>query len=175
LTYNDTEKFLCFIDKYVKQAVGNHNLSEWMKLNGSKMLLDRITPSDISYTIILYKNSINVRRKELEIKATDKTKEERQSARRHQKPRYHHVSGKCTKCYSDGWTNAGKEYYGELYRQYKTLPDSQMWTILQGYLKTYQLNVHTNTTSKSYTRATSKRKMWSQVMKKIGKCIQMKP
>ncbi len=29
-----------------------------MKMNGSKTLLDRIAPSDIAYTIILYKNSI---------------------------------------------------------------------------------------------------------------------
>jgi hypothetical protein len=95
-------------------------------------LLDRITPSDIAYTIILYENSINVWREELEIKATSKTKEARQSARRHQKPRYHHASGKCIKHYSDGWTNAGKEYYRELHRQNKTLKDSQVWTIHQG-------------------------------------------
>jgi hypothetical protein len=105
LTYTDTEKFLRFIDKIVQQAVGNHNLSKWMKFNGSKTLLDRITPSDIAYyTIILYENSIYVWREELEIKATSKTKEERQSARRHQKPRYHHASGKCIKHHSDGWT-----------------------------------------------------------------------
>ncbi len=89
LAYHDTEKFLRFIDKYGKQAVGNHNLSKWMKLNVFKTLLDRIIPSDIAYAIIHYENSDNVWREELEIKATRKTKEERQSARRHQKPRYH--------------------------------------------------------------------------------------
>ncbi len=81
-----------------------------MKLNGSKTLLDRITPSDIAYTNILYESSLNVWREELEIKATIKIKEERRSARRLQKPRYHHASGKCIERYSDGWTNAGKEY-----------------------------------------------------------------
>jgi hypothetical protein len=142
LTYNDTEKFLHFIDKYVKQAVGNHNLSEWMKLNGSKTLLDRITQSNITYTIILYENSVNVWMEELVIKATSKTKEDRQSARRHQKQRYHHASGKCIKCYSDGWTNAGKEYYREWHSQYKTCKDSQLWTIPQGHWKTYQIKVY---------------------------------
>jgi hypothetical protein len=62
-------------------------------------------------------NSVNVWREEMEIKATRKMKEERQSARRHQKPRYHHASGKRIKRYSDGWTNAGKEYYAELHKQ----------------------------------------------------------
>jgi hypothetical protein len=51
---------------------------------------------------------------ELEIKATSKAKEERQSARRHQKPRCHHASGKCIKGDNDGWTNAIKEYYTEM-------------------------------------------------------------
>jgi hypothetical protein len=87
-------------------------------------------------------NSVNVWREEMEIKATRKMKEERQSARRHQKPRYHHASGKCIKHYSDGWTNAGKEYYAELHKQYKTLKESQMWTILQGHWKTYQMKVY---------------------------------
>ena len=73
--FDIVEKFLRFIDKYVKQAV--RILSKWMKLNGSKTLLDRITQSDIAYTIILYENSINVWREELEIKATIKIKEER--------------------------------------------------------------------------------------------------
>jgi hypothetical protein len=79
-------------------------------------LLDRITPSDIAYTIILYEIHINVWREELDINATSKTKEERQSAKRHQKPRYHHASGKRIKRYSDGWTNACKEYNAELHK-----------------------------------------------------------
>jgi hypothetical protein len=102
LTYNDADKFLHFIEKYVRQAVGNHNLSKWVKLDGSKTLLDRTSPSDIVYTIILYENSVNVWREELEIKATSKIKEEKQSTKRHQKPRYHHASGKHIKRYSDG-------------------------------------------------------------------------
>jgi hypothetical protein len=135
LTYNDTEKFLCFIDKYVKyvkQAVGNHNLSKWMKLNGSKMLVNRITPSNIAYTIILYENSVNAWREELEIKASSKTKEERQIARQHQQPRYH-ASEKRFKRYSDGWTNASKEYYTEMPKQYKMLKKSHMLSVLQGH------------------------------------------
>jgi hypothetical protein len=139
LTYNDIEKFLRFIDKYVKQAVGNHNLSKGMRRSGSETLLDRITPSDMAYTINLYKNSVSVWKEELEIKATSKTNKERRSARRHQKQRYHHASGKHIKRYSNGWTNAGKENYTELHNQYKTLKESQMWTVLQGHWKMYQM------------------------------------
>ncbi len=97
-----------------------------MKLNELKTLLDRITLSDIAYTIIVYENSIHAWREELEIKATSKTKGKRQSARRHQQPRYHHASGKHIKHYSDGWTSAGKEYYTEMLKQYKMLKESHM-------------------------------------------------
>jgi hypothetical protein len=86
--------------------------------------------------------SIDVWREELEIKAASKTKEERQSARRHQKQRYHHASGKRIKSYSDGLTTSSKKYYAELHRQYKTLKDSHMWTICQGHWKTYQMKVY---------------------------------
>ncbi len=78
----------------------------------------------------------------MEIKAISKIKEERQSARRHQTPRYHHASGKCIKCYSGGWTNPSKKYYGELHRQYKTLTDRHMWALLQGHKQTYQMKVY---------------------------------
>ncbi len=78
----------------------------------------------------------------MEIKATSKTQEERRNARRHQKPRYHHASGKCMKRFSDGWTNAGKEYYTDLHKQYQRFKESQMWTVLQGHWKTYHMQVY---------------------------------
>jgi hypothetical protein len=110
LTYNDTVKFRCFIDWYAKQAVENCNFGKWMKLNGSKILLDRNIPSDMAYTIVVYEDSIDGWRGELQMKARSKTKEGRQRAQRYQNPKYHHAMGKCIECYSDGWTCVGKEY-----------------------------------------------------------------
>ncbi len=56
-TYPEAEPFLLFIDKYVKLAVGGHFLSKWVKLNCNKTLLDKVTPLDIAYTILVYENS----------------------------------------------------------------------------------------------------------------------
>ncbi len=50
-TYDQAEHFLRFLDKYVSHAVGNHYFLQWSKLNRSKPFLDKVTKSDIAYTI----------------------------------------------------------------------------------------------------------------------------
>jgi hypothetical protein len=57
LTYDDTEDFLRFLDKYVSRAVGNHTFARWKKSHQTKTLLDKISASDIAYTILVYENS----------------------------------------------------------------------------------------------------------------------
>jgi hypothetical protein len=134
LTYNGTEKLLHFIHRYIEGDVGITIFGKWVKLNGSKTLLDRITPSDITYTVIVYENSVDVWREELQIKGRSTTKEERRRANRHQKPKYHHAIGKHIQHYSDGWTLIGKE---EMIEQLTALKASNMWSILQGHWTTY--------------------------------------
>ena len=56
LTYEEAEGFLRFIDKYICRAMGTHFLSQWKKLNRTKTILDKITASDIAYTILVYEN-----------------------------------------------------------------------------------------------------------------------
>jgi hypothetical protein len=56
-TYDQAEHFLRFLDKYVSHAVGNHYSLQWSKSNGSKTFLDKMTASDIAYTILVYKNT----------------------------------------------------------------------------------------------------------------------
>ena len=53
-TYNQAENFLQFVDKYVSHAVGNHCFLQWSKSNRSKTFLDKVTASDIAYTILVY-------------------------------------------------------------------------------------------------------------------------
>jgi hypothetical protein len=57
LTYDDVEHFLRFVDKYVSQAVGNNT---YARSHQTKTLLDKISVSDITYTILVYKNSKEV-------------------------------------------------------------------------------------------------------------------
>jgi hypothetical protein len=53
-TYDQAAQSLWFVDKYVSRAVGNHYFLQWSKLNRSKPFLDKVTASDIAYTILVY-------------------------------------------------------------------------------------------------------------------------
>ncbi len=66
-SYNEAEPFLIFIDKYVKLAVGGHFIAKWMKMNHNKTLLDKLTLSDIAYTILICENSKEVWDEEIHI------------------------------------------------------------------------------------------------------------
>ncbi len=62
-TYDQAGHSLRFLDKYVSHAVGNHYFLQWSKFNRSKTFLDKVTASDIAYTILVYENTKEVWRK----------------------------------------------------------------------------------------------------------------
>jgi len=69
-TDKDLEDFMWFLDKYVSHAVGNHHFMQCSKSNRTKTFLDKVTASDIAYTILVYENSHEVWKEELQIRAT---------------------------------------------------------------------------------------------------------
>ncbi len=77
--YVQAEHFLQFLDNYGSHGVGNHYL-QWCKLNRSKTFLDKVTSSDITYTILVYENTKKVLEGEVQIKARYKKDEERLNA-----------------------------------------------------------------------------------------------
>ena len=127
LTYDDAEDFLRFLDKYVSRAVGNHTFARWKKSHQTKTLLDKISASDIAYTILVYENSREVWEEELFIKASAKTDEERKNAKRRHNPRYHKGRGKRLKRYGDILTEEGRKYYQELLMTFQDLKSSVFW------------------------------------------------
>jgi hypothetical protein len=75
-----------FLDKYVSHAVGNHYFMQWSKSNRTKTFLDKVTVSDIAYTILVYENSYEVWKEELKIiRASSTTDDERHKATREKK------------------------------------------------------------------------------------------
>jgi hypothetical protein len=76
-TYDQAERFLRFLDKYVSHAVGNHNFLQWSESIGA------MTASDIAYTILVYENIKEVWEKDLQIKASSRTDEEMHNAMNH--------------------------------------------------------------------------------------------
>ena len=111
---------------------------QWSKSNRTKTFLDKVTASDIACTILVYENSKEVWKEELQIRATSRTDDERRTATRVKKPRYHEGRGKRLKRYGDGWTEDGREYYQLLLGIFKNLKSSDAWNTLQDYWKMYQ-------------------------------------
>ena len=103
-----------------------------------KTFLDKVTASDIAYTILVYKNSNEVWKEELQIRATSRTDDERRTAMRDKKPRYHEGRGNRLKRFGDGQTEEGREYYQLLLGIFKNLKSSDVWNTLQDYWKMYQ-------------------------------------
>jgi hypothetical protein len=61
-------------------AVGNHYFLQWSKSNRRKSFLDKVTASDVAYTILVYENTKEVWEEDLQIKASSRNDEERQIA-----------------------------------------------------------------------------------------------
>ncbi len=80
---DQAEHFLWFLDKYVSHAVDNHYFLQWSKSNRSKSFLDKVTASDIAYTILVYENTKEVWEEDLQIKASIKNDEERPNTTHH--------------------------------------------------------------------------------------------
>jgi hypothetical protein len=93
-------------------------MQDGKKLHQTKTLLDKISASDIAYTILVYENSKEGWEEELIIKACAKMDEERKNAERHHNPRYHEGRGKHLKRYGDGWMEEGRKYYQELLKTF---------------------------------------------------------
>ncbi len=85
-TYDQAEHFLRFLHTYVNHAVGNHYFLQWSKSNRSKTFLDKVTASNIAYTILVYENTKEVWEEDLQIKASYKADEERRNVMHHKQP-----------------------------------------------------------------------------------------
>ncbi len=78
--YDQAEHFLRFIDKFVSRAVGNHYFLQSSKLNRTKSFPDKVTASDITYTILVCENKKEVWEEDLQIKVSSNDDMERHRA-----------------------------------------------------------------------------------------------
>jgi hypothetical protein len=77
-----------------KTISDDHYFLQWSKSNRSKTFLDKVTASDIAYTILVYEDTKEVWEEDLKIKASYKNDEERCNAMHHKEPKYHVGRGK---------------------------------------------------------------------------------
>ncbi len=66
-------------------------------MNRRKTFLDKVTASDIAYTILIYEKTKEVWEEEVQIKTRYKNDEERCNATHHKKPKYHVGRGNISK------------------------------------------------------------------------------
>ena len=108
-------------------------------MNWTKKILDKITASDITYTILVYKNSKEVWDKEIEIRENMTNDDERRKAIHHKKPKYHEGREKRLKRFGDEWFDRGREYYRELLRIFRGIKSNSKWNALEEHWKYYQM------------------------------------
>jgi len=60
ITYQDCLEFLTFIDYYVSKLIGSRELKKCCVQYPGKTLLDKMTASDIAFTILCYENGVDV-------------------------------------------------------------------------------------------------------------------
>ncbi len=92
-----------------------------------KTFLDKVTASDIAYTILVYENTKEEWEEEVQIKAWYRNDEERRNAMHYKKTKYHVGRRKHLKKFGNSWTDNGREYYQELLMIFKQLKSSDVW------------------------------------------------
>ena len=130
--------FLHFLDNYVSKLVGRRELDNYFKFNRNKNLLDKVTPSDIAYAILLCENGADVWDESQLIKATCSTTEEKKNYVREATQMYHVKRGVRLALYGEGWTKEGKSYHGEIERGLVNLKSKpELWDILEEHWTDY--------------------------------------
>ncbi len=124
------ENFLQFFVHFLLPLKCQCVVSTLTVINRRQTFLDKVTASDIAYTILVYENTKEVWEEDLQIKARYKTDKEMRNAMHHKKPKYHVGRGKHLKRFGNGWTDNGQEYYQELLRIFKELKSNNDWDTL---------------------------------------------
>jgi hypothetical protein len=142
--YEDAEGLLHFLDKYTTIVVGGARaVSKYYKQNRGKLLLDRLTVSDIAYSILVYESSHDVWKEEIEKAKTCATAEERKAFQHTAVSKYHVKRGTRLPLYQDGWTNEGHEYFKELCREIEKIKRcEELWSSLKVHWATYTKKYH---------------------------------
>ena len=146
ITSDQIVPFLYFLDKYVSKLVGRRELDSYFKSNRDKTLLDRVTPSDIAYAVLLFENGADVWDEYLKIKQTCFTPLEKKNYKRTAQQLYHSQRGTRITLYGEGWTDQGKGYHGEIERGIvKMKKTEKLWNNLYAHWKSYAKEHSKNT------------------------------
>ena len=142
--YADTEGLLYFFDKYTTIVIGRlRAVTKYYKQNRGKSLLDKLSISDIAYSIFVYESAHEVWKEEVVKASTCVTAEERKSFEHTAVNKYHVKRGTRLPVYQDGWTNEGYEYFKQLCRDVEAIKkNEQLWATLKIHWTMYSKRYH---------------------------------
>ena len=142
--YTDAEGLLYFFDKYTTIVIGGSRaVTKYYKQNRGKSLLDKLSISDIAYSIFVYESAHDVWKEEVMKASTCATAEEKKSFEHTAVNKYHVKRGTRLPVYQDGWTNEGNEYFKELCREVEAIKGNErLWTTLKMHWTTYSKQYH---------------------------------
>jgi hypothetical protein len=150
VSYEDAESFFYFIDKYTTIVIGGQRaMDKFYKDNRNKTLFDKITASDIAYSVLVYESYVEVWKEEIQRSRACKTAKERKEFPMTEVLKYHVKRGTRIPLFQDGWTKEGREYYQQLCNKFRILLTSTgLMTVLLMHWKTFVKKYH----KKSYYR-----------------------
>lgn len=143
-TYIEAEPLLYFLDKYTTIIVGGSKaMTEYNKTNKGKTLLDRVTVSDIAYSMLVYESSYDVWMEEITKNKTCTNREERKAFKHVALNKYHAQRGARLGVYTDGWTNDGREHFNSLCDEIRgMMKTKELWSTLQLHWDAYTKKYH---------------------------------
>jgi len=142
--FHEAEPFLYFLDKYGTIMVGGAKaMGKYYKANKGKTLLDKLTVSDIAYSIMVYENSYDVWMEEIVKAVTCENDEEKRAFKRVAVNKYHVKRGSRIALYQDGWTSEGHEYFGSICAEIRDMMKAgELWSTLKSHWATYAKKYH---------------------------------
>ena len=116
--------------KYYKNYYGN-------------TLLDRLTPSDIAYSVLVYESVHDMWKEEILKCETCQTIQEKKAFQHKASLKYHVKRRTKIALFQDGWTTEGRAYFSSLCEVFDALKKSdKIWSLLQHNWKTYTKKYH---------------------------------
>ena len=114
-SYEESEPFFSFLNKYATHIVGTRILGSWIKDNPGKNLLDKLTSYRImSYAVLIYENAKEVWVENEDTKKMHATDDQRKNTNKLVVPKYHVKKGTKLPLYTDGWMDEGRLYFKTL-------------------------------------------------------------
>jgi len=154
-TYCEAEPLLYFLDKYTTIIIGGSKaMAEYNKTNKGKTLLDRVTVSDIAYSMLVYESSYDVWMEEIVKNKTCTSREEKKEFKHVALNKYHAQRGARLGVYTDGWTNDGREHFNSLCDEIQDMMKAEeLWSTLQlhwdAYVKKYHKYIYVHNEKRS--------------------------